>query len=133
MNWTVPGPSLIMKRSVYDEIGLYDESIVVEDRDFYLRLLASSKVIFRFEPIAFYRVHSKNTFSQVRLADSMYREFSEVNFKNSNNYRGVNRFYLKTYWLDLFLPRMLSLFPKAIRRAIYYVVVLKVRVRLSVR
>lgn len=63
LRWCVSGPVLLLKRSAYDAVegvGPYSEDLVVEDRDFYLRLIAAGRLGFVDQPVARYRVHSTN-------------------------------------------------------------------------
>jgi glycosyltransferase involved in cell wall biosynthesis len=59
IRWWVPGPTLLLRRRAFDPdlgVGLYDESIAYEDRDFYLRLLQRTALGFVDYPVALYRV-----------------------------------------------------------------------------
>jgi len=58
-NWSVPGPTLMVRRSLHTKIR-FNENLQVEDRDFYLRLVADNLLGFIDKPIAAYRVHGKN-------------------------------------------------------------------------
>jgi hypothetical protein len=58
--WAVVGPSILYARSAFKEEH-FDESLVIEDWDFYLRLLARGELAFLNETVAQYRVHSTNT------------------------------------------------------------------------
>lgn len=64
LRWSVPGPVIMLRRQAFDAqggVGPYDESLTVEDRDFYLRLLARNALGYVDEPVACYRVHSSNS------------------------------------------------------------------------
>lgn len=67
-NWSIPGPCLTVRRSVYDIVGGYAEDLVVEDWDFYLRLAAKDLAVFLDIPVAYYRIHGTNT-SRTRQRD----------------------------------------------------------------
>jgi glycosyltransferase involved in cell wall biosynthesis len=58
--WAVVGPSILYARSAFKDEH-FDESLVIEDWDFYLRLLARDELAFLNETVAQYRVHSTNT------------------------------------------------------------------------
>jgi glycosyltransferase involved in cell wall biosynthesis len=58
--WAVVGPSILYARSIFKEEN-FDESLIIEDWDFYLRLLARGELAFLNETIAQYRVHGTNT------------------------------------------------------------------------
>jgi glycosyltransferase involved in cell wall biosynthesis len=67
----VSAPSIIYKRSLYDEVGGYDEDLVYEDWDFLLKAQRLTKFGFINQPLVKYRVHETN----------MHR-----NFKSQENY-----------------------------------------------
>ena len=63
LRWSLPGPVYLARRSAWDPVlgvGPYDESLFLEDRDFYLRLLSHQAVGFLPQPVAQYRVHGSN-------------------------------------------------------------------------
>jgi glycosyltransferase involved in cell wall biosynthesis len=61
LNWSVSGPASIIKKSGLKSIGLYDESLNVEDWDMYLRLLSFNKLYFINAKVSEYRIHSANS------------------------------------------------------------------------
>lgn len=58
----VSAPTVMMRRSCYEDIGLYDESLAYSDWEMWLRILLLSdwKVGFINRPLALYRIHSQN-------------------------------------------------------------------------
>jgi glycosyltransferase involved in cell wall biosynthesis len=63
VRWSLPGPIFLARRSSWDPetgVGPYDETLFLEDRDFYLRLLARQAVGFIPQAVAQYRVHGSN-------------------------------------------------------------------------
>jgi len=77
LNWSVPGPVLLAHRGMYHEIGCYNENYFIEDRDYYLRLLARDALTFLDHPVAAYRVHaasiSGNLSKQIRIGSEIVR------------------------------------------------------------
>jgi glycosyltransferase involved in cell wall biosynthesis len=61
---TMGGPLLMVRRSAYvgpDGIGLYDEAMSFEDRDFFLRILARPEgLLYLDKVVAEYRIHADN-------------------------------------------------------------------------
>jgi glycosyltransferase involved in cell wall biosynthesis len=54
--------TILVRREVFDTVGLYDCELAIEDYDFYLRLLLDFEVLFLDgPPLALHRVHSENT------------------------------------------------------------------------
>ncbi len=60
LRWSVPGPIFLARKSTYDIVGYYDETLTVEDRDFFLRLLTKNALGFVDYKVACYRWHSDN-------------------------------------------------------------------------
>jgi glycosyltransferase involved in cell wall biosynthesis len=69
-NWAVSGPVILIRRDFYIQFGSYDESLLVDDWDLYLRILAIGGLRFINIPVAEYRVHGLNT---SRTADKSKR------------------------------------------------------------
>jgi len=57
-HWAVPGPVLLCRRKAFEIVGLYDETLTVEDWDLYLRLARTKKLGFVDEFVSEYRVHT---------------------------------------------------------------------------
>lgn len=64
--WSLPGPVALIRRTLYQEIGLYEETMKVEDWDFYLRAAARNQLIFVDRIVAAYRIHTDNSFSRLK-------------------------------------------------------------------
>lgn len=114
--WSVAGPCGLIRRSVYSEIGVYDESLRVEDREFYLRLLARGKVAFYDEVVAAYRVHSQN-FSLVSAnRTGVNSEIMATNAKAIFRFKGTNALFLwtyKSYFIGNIFLNILARYPSA--------------------
>lgn len=65
-NWGIPGPVLMVRKDIYKDIGNYDERLLAEDWDFYLRVVANNYLSFLDFPVAAYRRH-KNNYSLGRV------------------------------------------------------------------
>src|SRR5262245_23120010 len=74
-HWGVPGPVFMCRAKAYQIVGSYDESLLVEDWDMYLRIAATGRLGFLPAYVAKYRVHSANMCStrQKRIALDLYR------------------------------------------------------------
>ncbi|PYZ30974.1 glycosyltransferase [Enterobacter cloacae complex sp.] len=118
-NWNVPGPSLVLKKDVYKKIGSYNENLMAEDRDFYLRLNSKTNVIFNFDVIANYRVHNSNLSRKKEYLIKKDKEFALVNYKWAKLYSGVPALYLKSYKLDVLGFRILPRVLRKLLRIIY--------------
>lgn len=60
-NWSIPGPCFAMRKQVYDVVGLYAEDLLIEDWDFFLRVVALCPIQFIDVHFSYYRIHSRNT------------------------------------------------------------------------
>ena len=109
-NWCIPGPCLLIKKDVYNEIGFYNESLIAEDRDFYLRLFRHAKVLFDSERIAAYRVHSSNISKSTAFRKNMNLEIRKINYSYASEWQGIYKLYLKSYGLSLISESKLSIF-----------------------
>lgn len=94
IRWCVPGPVFMARREAYRQFGGYDESLVVEDWDFYLRLLTADALGFVDYPVAAYRLHGGNAIynkSRVLIMnDSMLRTVNN----HLGNFTGVKKLFL---------------------------------------
>ena len=53
-------PGVLVRRSVFEKAGNFDEACPVEDYDMWLRVSAVSKIDYVDEPLVYYRKHSSN-------------------------------------------------------------------------
>lgn len=58
--WAVPGPALMVRKSIYGMIGKYDENFLIEDWHFYLRMVEKNLLGFIPDTVSFYRMHAAN-------------------------------------------------------------------------
>lgn len=94
VRWWSPGPSIMLRRSTFhsDQVGLYDESLSFEDRDYYLRLIARNGLGFVKYPVAAYRI------DPARLSapppELILRDEVRSERKNARNFGRFERFLL---------------------------------------
>lgn len=93
-NWCVPGPGFLANKTLFAQIGLYDESLTVEDWDMYLRIAAKDLLGFISRPVAAYRYHGGNSIlnenTKIAQLDSLVR----TAWKHYPAFQGVHRFGL---------------------------------------
>ena len=66
--------TILLRRHVFDDVGLYDTELPIEDYDFYLRLLLRYDVVFLdWPPLAQYRVQTDNQTGTERLGMGQIR------------------------------------------------------------
>jgi glycosyltransferase involved in cell wall biosynthesis len=91
LRWSVPGPVLLYRRRAIETIGGYDETGFIEDRDFYLRLLAQNALGFINQAVAVYRLHARNTIAAPAAQARVYKSMYEAESKHRRQFTGANR------------------------------------------
>ncbi len=94
----------LAKKSLYEKVGMYDENLLVEDREFYLRLLADN--ILGFVPIivANYRIHTSNISRRSKTAKwNIYNQIAISNLKHADKFKSFNKLFLKSHMIDKYL------------------------------
>lgn len=99
--WCVPGPVFMAKRDVYKIVGSYDETLNLEDYDFYLRLLSRNLLGFIDYPVAAYRLHGLNTISNKELASRVNESMYGSIFNNLDDFSGLKRAHLISKMISL--------------------------------
>lgn len=92
--WCVPGPVFLARREVYQKIGGYDEALIVEDWDFYLRLLSRDLLGFVDVCVAAYRLHGDNAIYNEALKHRFGTSMFVTLSKNLKSFSGLKRFRL---------------------------------------
>lgn len=64
-NWSIPGSCLMIKRDVAVEVGKFSEGLLIEDWDFFSRLLLKHDTLFVKDQITGYRIHDSNNHLEV--------------------------------------------------------------------
>lgn len=93
LRWSMPGSNILIKRNIYDRIGLNDETLAeAHDYDMVLRLLADQQLGFVNTRVAGYRLHDKNH-SWVNRTDLLLN-FWPIARKNAHLFGAIDRFCL---------------------------------------
>ena len=95
LRWSIPGPVFLAWRETYDPsggVGMYDERLIVEDRDYYCRLLARNALGFLDVPVSAYRVHGANLCRRPNI--TYFRSFALAEHRNAARFRGFDRLIL---------------------------------------
>lgn len=93
-NWSVPGPGFLARSELYPLVGGYDESLKVEDWDFYLRLTARGLLGYLDRPVAAYRVHGLNSGSSTSSGLIHFKDLMRTAAKHWPDFSGVKRYHL---------------------------------------
>lgn len=56
----MPTPTVCIKRDCYDKVGLYDENLLCEDPDMFIRISKSFEIGCLKEPLVLHRIHGDN-------------------------------------------------------------------------
>ena len=99
-NWSIPGGTLMVHKSVYD-VYTYDENSIVEDFDFFLFVVSKKKVCYLDKKVAAYRLHSANSHihssyfkRQISILKALVRNYPNFSFKQRKN------IIKKIFWLS---------------------------------
>ena len=99
LHWSVPGPGVMLRRETFDEsigVGLYDERLrLVEDRDFYLRLLARDALGFVDATTAAYRTVATGTSRNPALRSDVTKALYISNASHIQEFTGLSRIGLR--------------------------------------
>jgi glycosyltransferase involved in cell wall biosynthesis len=100
-NWCVTGPGFMARRELFDEIGLYDESLTVEDWDMYLRIAAPGLLGFIPNPVAAYRYHGGNSILNLNSQLAQLTSLKRTAWKNHRAFHGVLKYGLLRKYFSL--------------------------------
>jgi glycosyltransferase involved in cell wall biosynthesis len=96
-NFSIAGPALLFHRSLIDQIGGFDEDLMIEDWDFYIRISARNLLGFLDQPVAAYRVHQTNTITNFGKSQRRCNYVRKVLEKNEQLYHGEEREFVHTW------------------------------------
>ena len=81
-NFMVPGPVFMCKRELFEVVGFYDEELLVEDWDMYIRAALAGKLGFLDRFVADYRVHSASMMRQNKRSNRLLPSLLKTIEKN---------------------------------------------------
>ena len=96
-NFAIVGPVSLFHRSLIDQIGDYDEELMIEDWDFYIRISARNLLGFLDQPVAAYRVHQTNTIFNFGKSQKRCNYVRKVLEKNEQLYHGEERKFVREW------------------------------------
>jgi glycosyltransferase involved in cell wall biosynthesis len=96
VRWAVPGPVFLARRRAYrgeaeGGVGPYDESLAIEDKDFYLRLEARRALGYIDRPVAAYRLHDANSAAAPERRQRLFESLWRTDWKLRRRFRGRER------------------------------------------
>jgi hypothetical protein len=98
LKWCVPGPVFAAWRKTFDlvdGIGLYDESLQFEDRDFYLRLLSRQVLGYIPDEVALYRHTEQSLAHAPEKSISNHQNMINSEEMACKKFHGRERMFLK--------------------------------------
>ena len=63
----IPALTVMLRKSVFEKVGLYDENLIIEDWDMWIRIADKGSLAFIIEKLAYYRMHDNNISSNLQL------------------------------------------------------------------
>jgi glycosyltransferase involved in cell wall biosynthesis len=104
LRWSIVGPCFFVRKALYAKIGLYNENYVVEDREFFLRILVNSKLAYIDNIVAAYRIHKKNISRHFQSSVTVKLECAKINvFYAKLLKKRILRLFLRSHFIDVFL------------------------------
>ena len=91
LNWCIPGPVYLAKREVLKKFGYYDETFKIEDRDYYLKLIASDALAFTSSKVAAYRLHDAASTGTRERQVEVGQEVMRIDLHNLKRFAGLKR------------------------------------------
>jgi hypothetical protein len=98
LRWCVPGPVLLSRRETFDPqrgVGGYEETIFLEDRHFYLRLMSRHALGFVDQTVAAYRIHSASVTGQSEKHVALWNAVHRSEIANLGGFQGDDRIALE--------------------------------------
>lgn len=90
-----PGPCTAVRKSLYDVVGGYDEKLrVIDDWDFYLRIVAKDLLGYIDETVGIYRIHGRNMSRNKEAADLIKLDMIRSVRRNFWLFRGYDQWLL---------------------------------------
>lgn len=94
----IPASSVMIRRTVLDELGLFDEELYYEDLDMWLRIAKKYPIGFLDEPLSYYRKHDLNCSNNLhKMFDSKIKILQK--HKDYPKYRKIrNKCYEQAFY-----------------------------------
>ncbi len=96
-------PGYTVKKETFEQIGLYNENVPVEDYEFWLRVASKYEIGYSEKPMIFYRKHSASITGLSRYKYNQYYMEIVDQYKTHPLYKKVSRYYRKNIIYEHFL------------------------------
>ena len=112
-NWGIAGACYLINKELFSKVDNFDESLIVEDWDFFLRVAAKELILFYDERVSAYRLHDTNTINNPKVALTMHENQAFVAKKNLHLFSFPYNLYLYRRYLKykIKVRKMKELFP----------------------
>ncbi len=88
--WSLTGPCSMMNKKLFIESGGYDETLLLEDWDFYLRAAANNSILYYDQQVAAYRLDGNNFTSS---SNKNFKLLKSLYLTANKNYKLFNKPY----------------------------------------
>ena len=96
--FSIPALTVLMRTSLFSELGNYDENVGIEDFDMWLRVSKNNKVLYLDEWLGYYRLHDENM-SKNHIKMTTEKKKIIDKWKGDPLYaKALNRHYLIAFW-----------------------------------
>jgi len=117
MDFHMPAPTYMIRRSVFDVVGLYDENLLIEDWYMNLKIAKNFEIGFLDDYVSYYRIHDSNISRNVKRLFGSQRKILEQ-YKDSPYYKkALNRYNLRKFYMYSGYLKLeaIKLIPKVLR------------------
>lgn len=92
--WAAPWNKSFMSSALVKKIGLYDEKLLFEDRDFAIRVLVNGSFALMSDSATEYRIRSNGRTTPGLISANVWRDFRKADCKNYQNASGITKLIL---------------------------------------
>ncbi len=93
-HWCLAGPVYMGRKELYKNLGGYDETALVEDWPFCLKMLAADILGFVDQPVAAYRIHGENSIRNKDKKLMLLESFLKSTLENIPAFKGLIKYRL---------------------------------------
>jgi glycosyltransferase involved in cell wall biosynthesis len=116
----IPALTVLIRRDTFDKVGYFDENLLIEDLDMWLRISYSFKIGVLKEKLAYYRKHSTNVSSRsLAMSASRFKILKKWQHLPTNIYTKIERNWeliaLNEFW-DMYPDEAIKYFNPSFRK-----------------
>lgn len=91
--WFFAGAIVVYDRKIFEQVGFFDEDLLIEDWDYFIRAASRRYLVFMDYRISGYRLHGANAHANVARRQAHFESLFLTCRKNLPNLTGVNKMY----------------------------------------